>query len=251
MRNPLSRGGGFGYGVDNPITIMAFLVGGVLFVVVGVALFLYLAPSYLSVARVALILGPFFGVLMLVVAESMYVGSTAGKPREAKRLVEDIPWGGDEVILDVGCGRGHVSIPATKRLTSGRITGLDSWNKRHISGNSVQSLMANARVNSVEDKLFPVKGVPTRLPFAEGVFDTIISCLGLGNLEGGAERREAVKQLAISLKLGGRISILVSGHSEQFRDALSDAGIAEVRIVRYRLGLFPPVQRITGRKPFA
>jgi SAM-dependent methyltransferase len=227
------------------------MAAGILFFIAGVALYLSIATSDLELARVFLIAGPFVGTLMIVLAESLLVGSRTGKINEIRKLVQDIPWGGEELVLDLGCGRGPLTAFAAKRLTKGEVVGLDLWNPRHVSGNSPYSLMANAEVDKVEERVAPVRGTSTSLPFPEGTFDVIVSGLGLGHIGGWKNVEKVAGEMVSALREGGRISILVSGRSEGYSEALSKLGMKEVAVARYRLGLFPPVQRVTGRKPYA
>ena len=81
-----------------------------------------------------LVLGPVAGVTLAFPLASMgaWAGagcaamgiwmvwsSRSGKVRDRERLLDAIPFGGGERVLDVGCGRGLMLIGAAKRLTSG------------------------------------------------------------------------------------------------------------------------------------
>jgi len=45
----------------------------------------------------------------------MLYDSKVGKLKERDRLLDRIPWRGDEAVLDVGCGRGLLLIGAARR----------------------------------------------------------------------------------------------------------------------------------------
>ncbi|MBA0085829.1 MAG: 50S ribosomal protein L11 methyltransferase, partial [Acidobacteria bacterium Pan2503] len=53
--------------------------------------------------------------------------SKVGKLALRERLLDKIPWRGDESVLDVGCGRGLLAVGAAKRVSSGTVTGVDVW----------------------------------------------------------------------------------------------------------------------------
>ena len=51
-----------------------------------------------------------WGIVAVAQAGLMVRGSRAGKLRERDRLLDELPWRGDEWVLDVGCGRGLLLI---------------------------------------------------------------------------------------------------------------------------------------------
>jgi hypothetical protein len=57
------------------------------------------------------------GIAALAVAQAglMVRSSRAGKLTERDRLLDELPWRGDERVLDVGCGRGLLLIGAAGR----------------------------------------------------------------------------------------------------------------------------------------
>jgi hypothetical protein len=58
-------------------------------------------------------------------------GSRIGKMRSREKLLDLAatlrPWSGEEILLDVGCGRGLMLIGAARRLTTGHAVGIDLW----------------------------------------------------------------------------------------------------------------------------
>jgi hypothetical protein len=74
------------------------------------------SPSRPVLVNVARILGFFIGVILLPLAGAQVLFSKVGKLRERDRLLDSIPWRGDEAVLDVGCGRGLLLVGAAKRL---------------------------------------------------------------------------------------------------------------------------------------
>jgi arsenite methyltransferase len=61
-----------------------------------------------------------WGLVGVAQAGLMVRSSRTGKLEERDRLLDELPWRGDERVLDVGCGRGLLLIGAAKRLTTGR-----------------------------------------------------------------------------------------------------------------------------------
>jgi hypothetical protein len=95
-----------------------------------------------------------WGLVAGLQAGLMVRSSRSGKLRERDRLLDDLPWRGDEWVLDVGCGRrGLLLIGAARRLTTGRAVGLDLWRRQDQAGNDPASTMANAEVEGVAERV--------------------------------------------------------------------------------------------------
>lgn len=146
------------YGIDSPAMVAGVLVAGL--VAGGLAIVL----TALHAAAVAAIIAAALGLYLVVYAASMVVYSRRGKLALRDRLLEAIPWRGDEAVLDVGCGRGLLLVGAARRLTSGRATGVDRWVRGAVSGNQPEAALANARAEGVLDRVEVRGGTPGRSP---------------------------------------------------------------------------------------
>jgi Methyltransferase domain len=122
------------------------------------------------------------------------------KLTERDRLLDQLPWRGDERILDVGCGRGLLLIGAAKRLVSGRAVGLDLWRTKDQAGNDPAATIANARAEGVAERVELCDGDARRLPFDSQSFDLVVSSLALHNIPGagGGPRRSARSRVCSS-----------------------------------------------------
>lgn len=69
-----------------------------------------------------------------------------------------MPWRGDELVLDVGCGRGLLLIGAAHRLNSGRAVGVDLWVPGAVSGNGPQAVAENATSEGVAGRVELTQG---------------------------------------------------------------------------------------------
>jgi cyclopropane fatty-acyl-phospholipid synthase-like methyltransferase len=74
----------------------------------------------------------------------MVWSSKVGKLRERERLLDAVPWRGDETVLDVGCGRGLLLTAAARRIPDGKVIGVDIWQEVDQSGNRPEATWANA-----------------------------------------------------------------------------------------------------------
>ena len=92
-------------------------------------------------------------------------------------LLDDARLKGDEYAVDLGCGRGAVLISLAKRLTTGRVSGIDLWCSQDQSGNDIEATKHNARACGVEDRVELNTGNITTLPYYDGQFDLVVSSL--------------------------------------------------------------------------
>ena len=238
-----------GYGIDSPLTLTGLMAGGVASAVTGYLFYVLSSSPRLAVLRFAT--GAFllfFGALLLVLGASLFFTSSLARHREARGMIRDLLLGGNELVLDVECGRGHFAVPAAKRLGTGAVVGLDTWNPRRVTGNSPWSLSANALAEGVSDRLRAVKGSPSLMPFADSTFDVAATCLGFPRA-GRHEVDGVVSEMARVLKPGGRLAVLFTGYGRTSPGLFESLGLTEVRISNLRLGVFPGAQRVIARKP--
>jgi arsenite methyltransferase len=209
---------------------------------------------------------PFAQIVLLVVAVDclLLVGSVlwyskVEKQREAERLLDLVPWRGDELVLDIGCGKGLLLIGAAQRLRSGRAVGVDVWNAIQLSGNRAQATQENARRAGVAERVQIQNSDARYLPFADASFDVVLSSLVLHNISGQSGRRRAVREIARVLKPGGHVALLDVWHTGDYVRVLRECGLVEAR--RQRPGWILSVlwalltcglvhvYRVTARKP--
>jgi arsenite methyltransferase len=240
------------YGIDAPGVIRN------LFVVAGLLLAaLVLAPSSIGPFRVggaSLTLGlrgMFAGgaISCLLGGALMILYAEVGKFRHRDRMLAMIPWTGAENVLDVGTGRGLLAIGAAKRLTTGRVVGIDIWNASDLTGNTADSFLQNAELEGVAERVEVRNADARRMPFPDGSFDVVLSNVCLHNIAGAKGRAEACREIGRVLRPGG--VALVSDFRET---ALYAAAFreAEFNVERSSLGLFdtyPPMRIVRAQKP--
>lgn len=245
------RVGKTGYGIDDPRTLVELLIAGVLAVAVGIIISAYTASSSPREADAALIGGPGVGFLILVVAAALYWSSKLGKLREMTKLVNSLPWGGDEVVLDLGCGRGLATIMTAKKLEKGYSVGEDTWPKSRVSGNDPLSVLANASRENVGERVFAVRAQATQLPFVDKSFDVIVSGVAIHHLVPRRQREGLFAEMTRVLKDGGRVGILDAGNGNEYSALLQDMGMRDVEMHRLRFSSFPPFHMVLARKPYS
>ena len=190
------------------------------------------------------------GFLILAVTAALYWSSQQGKVSEMTKLISDIPWGGNEVVLDIGCGRGLGMVLAGKRLENGMSVGIDVWQRSHLWGNDPASIWANATKEGIRDKVFALKADPGTLPFADSSVDVILSALSFHRLIREKDRIVAFSEIARVLKDGGRIGILDAGNGGEYSKVLLQIGMSDISVRRLRFSSFPPFHVVLARKAY-
>ncbi|HEY7330485.1 MAG TPA: class I SAM-dependent methyltransferase [Gemmataceae bacterium] len=216
------------YGIDGPRGVILLVV--VFAVSVNVAGLLHGWQDFSSwgtvLAQVALLV---LAVDCLFLAGSLLWYSKVQKLRERERLLNLVPWRGDERVLDVGCGRGLLLIGAAQRLKSGRAVGVDLWRGLELSGNRPEATLENARRAGVAERVEVQDSDARQLPFADASFDVVVSSLVLHNIPGQEGRRQAVREIARVLKPGGHVALLDMRHTLDYAHVLRDCGLVDAQ----------------------
>jgi len=110
-------------------------------------------------------------------------------------LVELADLRGDEEILDVGCGTGILSSRLAQASDGIKVCGLDAGS--HMIKDAAKRVQGHR--HQAEYRV----GTATRLPYADGRFDVVVSCL-LFHLLHGPEKELALREIFRILKPGGR-----------------------------------------------
>ena len=188
------------YGYDAPYALVIFALVGA-----GSAIGSLLALLRGS-GRPAVIFA-LYAVFFLGNALSFSYTTRRGKFRVWEEILDGLHLGGDERVLDMGCGRGAVLTAVARRLTTGRATGIDLWSTHDQSGNAREVTLRNASHEGVQDRIDIETGDMRALPFPDGTFDLVVSSLAIHNIHGAAERARAVTEAWRVLTPGGRLAI--------------------------------------------
>ena len=215
------------YGYDAPYALMTFAALG------SVAAVAAIVSWWRQSGHLAAMLG-FYGAFFLTNAASFFYTTRRGKFRVWDEVIDDLHLRGNERVLDMGCGRGAILTAVAKRLNTGRITGVDLWSTHDQSGNSRDVTMRNAALEGVSDRIDIETGDMRALPFADGIFDVVVSSLAIHNISSNAARAQAVAEAWRVLKSGGRLAIADIRATARYAETLNTLGATGV--ARRRLG---------------
>jgi SAM-dependent methyltransferase len=232
------------YGVDAPgvvrglfIAAAAVLLIALLFPRLHVGPVVFITRPMAWTTAPALALG---GALMLLYAKW-------GKCRHRDRMLAMIAWKGNEMVLDVGTGRGLLMIGAAKHLTSGRSVGIDIWSAKDLSGNRPEATLRNAEVEGVGARVEVKSEDATAMTFADATFDVVLSNLCIHNIPSREGRDKACREIVRVLKPGGTALISDFMRTGEYAGAFRGAG-AQVERTGMDWLTYPPLRVVTVRK---
>jgi len=188
------------YGYDAPYALVIF---GLLSVGAGLGAMTF---GIYGLIRPAMQMTLYF-VFFLANTSSFLYTTKRGKFLEWDRILDRLQLCGDEGVLDMGCGRGAVLTAVARRLTTGRVTGVDIWSTKDQSGNARTVTLLNASLEGVCDRVQVETGDIRELPFPDATFDLVVSSLAIHNIRSNTDRKLAIVEGFRVLKPGGRIVI--------------------------------------------
>ncbi len=215
------------YGYDAPYALIIFAA---LAVLTGLGAAIVWWRLAIDAARPLMLYFVFF----LANASSFFYTTRRGKFLEWERILDRLHLRGDEAVLDMGCGRGAVLTAVARRLTTGRVTGVDIWSTTDQSGNAKDVALRNASLEGVRDRVYIETADMRALPCPNATFDLVVSSLAIHNIRSNADRRKAISEGFRVLKPGGRMAIADIRATAVYADALRTLGASNVE--RRRLG---------------
>ena len=223
------------YGIDAPTVVRNMLAGGAALLVIGLT------------SRLRPLIGP--GVGLTIGGLLMIWASKVGKIRLARRAIERLRLGGDERVLDVGCGHGLMLIAAARQLTTGRAVGVDIWSQRDQAGNRPEATLRNAELEGVRDRVEVSDGDARQLPFDAGTFDIVVSNLVIHNIADRAGREQALREIGRVLKPGGRLAIIDIARTGEYARVLQSLGFRDVHRSAPTFMWVAPTRILTATRP--
>jgi arsenite methyltransferase len=246
------------FGIDAPGLCQFFFFGGLAALVVFAASLFWLPQNTYWVVAIESVIG-IAATYLLGMGCLMVYDSKVTKITTRDQLLNTLEWRGDEMVLDVGCGRGLMAVGAAQRLTTGKAIGVDIWQGADQSANTPEGAIENARLAKVSDRV-EIKTADMRsLPFPDCAFDVVLSAWAVHNLDQKSDRELALNEMMRVLKIGGFLILSDIEHRDTYAEQLRGLGLTEIKIIFAPLrdkflnlvsfGSYRP-SAITGRKPF-
>jgi SAM-dependent methyltransferase len=206
------------YGIDAAGVMGGLLGAGTLGISFGIVL-LFAWRSILGYCLGAAVMA--IGLVPLVFGVAMAAYAVKGKMRVRDALLARRSWRGDEVVLDIGAGRGLMAIGAARLVPRGRVIAVDIWRQHDLTGNRPEALLHNAEIEGVSERIEVVTADARKLSLPDDSIDVVLSVLCLHNIEPAADQAAACRETARVLKPGGQAFIGdyigTAGYAEAFR----------------------------------
>jgi arsenite methyltransferase len=186
------------YGIDAPTVVRNLALAGAAFIAGS------FAPRQMPFAAVLHGIWP-TGICFLVMAAWMLVSSLWLKRILMRSMLGERQWRGDEKVVDIGCGRGLVTIGAARRVPSGIVHGIDLWQGTDLSGNRPDSILKNAQAAGVEARVKVDTGDARLLPYPSDTFDVVTSMTAIHNIPDSDGRQAAIREAWRVLRPGGQV----------------------------------------------
>lgn len=238
------------YGIDAPPVVRNLIIGGVIGLLIAAAIYSMGGHQQAGLLRSLFRTGLFAGTAWIATALHMIYGSRVRKLRLRDQLLDELRLRGDELALDVGCGRGLMLIGVAKRLQQekGRAMGIDLWQTADQSGNSLATTQRNVEIEGMVERVQLHTGDARKLPFPDGTFNLVVSTWALHNIPSREGRAQAVREIARVLSPGGRLLLVDIQYTRDYVRVLREAGIADARRRLLSFLFAIPSFRVDGTK---
>lgn len=236
------------FGVDAPWVPWMQVGFGVIYLALAVCAF-WLWDSFWFGIVIGVI-----GLLMLLCAGLYWHTSRRGKFVVWREVLAATP--AATHVLDMGCGRGAVSIMVAQRFPQAKVTGVDLWRSVDQSGNSPEAAERNAQLNDVADRIAFLTGDMTQLPRPDNSYDLVTASLSIHNIHTAEGRQKAIDEAWRVLSPGGRLLIVDISKTREYERRLRELGAADLhrRPVGWRMwwsGPWMATAELRATKPIA
>jgi arsenite methyltransferase len=192
------------YGIDAPSVIVGLIGGGLVGVAAGTTTWMLIKTDWIASAGAVLAVA---SVVLATLGLSMVAYALRGKALLRDYMLNLHQWRGDEMVLDVGAGRGLMAVGAALRVPRGRVIAVDIWRKVDLSGNGPEALIANAQRLNVAERIEVRSEDAQSLSLPTASVDIILSVLCVHNIEPLANRKRALAEIVRVLRPGGRVIV--------------------------------------------
>jgi len=149
------------------------------------------------------VMGSIVILFVSLIAMSIW-SSRIGKLIMRDRMIDELQLQGNEQVLDVGCGKGLLTVGIAKKLNTGKVTGLDHWQGTFEYHYTREMAEKNVVIEHVGNRVEIVNGDAKKLPFDDGKFNIITSYLAMHHVGDGYQ---AFREMMRVLKPDGLIAI--------------------------------------------
>ena len=234
------------YGVDSPGTIRKIITIGIILYVFGVLILpRFNAGAWMLYVDAALV---YTGIFLIIEGLLMIWYGKYGKLKHRDRILGLFAFSGNERVLDIGAGSGLLAVGVASKLSSGRVTAIDLWQPQDLTDNTKNALLANARLELVENKIEVLKAAVPGSGLPEATYDLILSNRALSRLNTPELRKEACQEINLLLKDNGVAILSDYRYMAHYMLLFHELGCQVEKIGTYLFSTFPALTVIKVSK---
>ncbi|WP_221568381.1 class I SAM-dependent methyltransferase [Alkalihalobacillus sp. TS-13] len=177
----------------------------------------------------------------------MTLSSKKGQGRVVNDMLVKLNLNKDDVVLDVGCGKGFLMHSLAKQVSGGKVIGIDNWSDKR-NQNAPETTLQNAETEGVKDQIEVQTADARNLPFEDETFDAVATSLTIHTIPDPDERQKALEEIVRIIKPDGRVAIMDFMYVEEYPAILGKAGLKEIEKSQFYFSMFPPVIIVSGIK---
>jgi len=157
----------------------------------------------------------------------------------------------NDLVLDVGTGRGFPAIEIAKAVPQCRVIGIDVWDqpakgqihKGFIINNTKENAEKNAIIEVVQNRVGFRQADAREMPFETGTFDVVVSFTAIHQMVYfGKEGDRVLNEIHRVLKKGGRFVDIDAMIGQRILDKVKELGFENIETENLRI--FPSFLKI-------
>jgi SAM-dependent methyltransferase len=217
------------YGVYDPYSILVVLILTILLI----GIFLIIDNLIVRFGSLIFLIVSFFFLLPPVFGSTNFA-----KMKFREKIINVARPKENDVILDVGTGRGLHAIGFAKALKKCEVIEIDVRSQTSLSGNRIENALENAKIEGVSDKVGFKNADARKLPFPDKYFDVVVCIFVLHNIR--KEWRKALREMIRVLKTNGKLVISEIGYGpfskKNMTNVLEKSGASDIRFYSWGFG---------------
>lgn len=179
------------YGIDAPDYLISYSILSIIGIGLGFGFQFGISKIWNSSVGISIIISISycFGISFGVTVIMMLMSTLFFKYATRKKLIIILKLNGNENIIDIGCGRGFLTIGIAEKLTTGKCYGIDIFDSWGQTSNNIENTKRNSELANVSDKVEIKYGNVCEIPYPNNMFDIVVSSFVLHRVNGKMSKK--------------------------------------------------------------
>ncbi|HTZ41670.1 MAG TPA: class I SAM-dependent methyltransferase [Candidatus Omnitrophota bacterium] len=225
------------FGIDAPTAVKKLFIMSVIALVLFFAS-LFLFPKILIESLLFIVF-----IIFLIASILLILSSKIFKIKNRNKLIFLLNLKGNEKILDIGCGNGLYTIGLANKITTGKVYGIDIWDKKDLSNNSLKAIQENIKSSHLENKIILKSEDMRNMTLKNEFFDVIVASFSIHNIKNNQERKKAFDEINRVVKKSGKVAIIDFKNIKKYKKYFTEHGF-KLDHESCAWGVFPPSRNL-------